>query len=105
MLHPETFDYIIIGSGFGGSVAALRLAEKGYSVAVLEQGQRFSPAGFPKSDWNLRKIPILAPSIGWHGDFRDVIFSKKLLFSPATGVGGGSPEKYANALQEEAQSR
>ena len=50
------FDYIIIGSGFGGSVSAMRLSEKGYSVAVLEKGKRYRTQDFPKSNWNLRKF-------------------------------------------------
>ena len=49
------YDYIIIGSGFGGSVAALRLAEKGYKVAVIEQGKRYKNNDFPKKNWNFRK--------------------------------------------------
>ncbi|SVE59955.1 uncharacterized protein METZ01_LOCUS512809, partial [marine metagenome] len=52
---PLQFDYIIIGSGFGGSVSALRLAEKGYRVAVLEQGKRYRINDFPKTNWNLKK--------------------------------------------------
>ncbi len=51
----KTYDYIIIGSGFGGSVSALRLAEKGYSVLVIEQGKRYRTEDFPKTNWNLRK--------------------------------------------------
>ena len=53
-----TFDYdvLIIGSGFGGSVSALRLTEKGYKVAVLEAGKRFEDADFAKSSWRLRKF-------------------------------------------------
>ena len=52
---PKIYDYIIVGSGFGGSVSALRLAEKGYSVLVIEQGKRYQTEDFPKSNWNLRK--------------------------------------------------
>ncbi len=51
----ETFDYVIVGSGFGGSVSAMRLAEKGYSVLVLERGKRFEDTDFPKTNWNLPK--------------------------------------------------
>ena len=50
------YDVIIIGSGFGGSVAALRLTEKGYRVGVLEAGRRFEPNDFPETNWNLRKF-------------------------------------------------
>ena len=63
----KTYDYIIIGSGFGGSVSALRLAEKGYSVLVIEQGKRYQTEDFPKTNWNLRKyfwMPKLA--LIWH---------------------------------------
>ncbi|MBF0367401.1 MAG: GMC family oxidoreductase [Oligoflexia bacterium] len=49
------YDFIIIGPGFGGSVSALRLAEKGYSVCVLEQGKRFNDEDFPKTNWDLRR--------------------------------------------------
>ena len=48
-------DYVIVGSGFGGSVSALRLVEKGYSVVVLERGRRYTAADYPKTNWNLRK--------------------------------------------------
>ncbi|NTW24839.1 MAG: GMC family oxidoreductase [Lentimicrobium sp.] len=90
-------DYLIIGSGFGGSVAALRLAEKGYKVAVLEQGQRFSPDDFPKSDWNLKKF-LWAPAFGWHGILRCHFFRKVFILT-GTGVGGGSLV-YANTLMK-----
>ena len=56
------YDYIVIGSGFGGSVSAMRLAEKGYSVLVIEKGKKYSAENFPKTNWNLRKylwIPAL----------------------------------------------
>ena len=55
MPKEPTYDFVIIGSGFGGSVSALRLAEKGYSVAVLEAGKRFRDEDFPKSNWNIFK--------------------------------------------------
>ena len=51
----EQYDYIVIGSGFGGSVSAMRLAEKGYSVLVIEKGKRWAKEDFPKTDWNLPK--------------------------------------------------
>ena len=62
----EHYDYIIIGSGFGGSVAALRLAEKGYSVLIIEKGRRFQAEDFPKSDWSLHKF-LWVPALRWFG--------------------------------------
>ena len=50
-MKTADFDVVVIGSGFGGSVAALRLTEKGYKVAVLEAGRRFSDKDFPKTSW------------------------------------------------------
>jgi len=58
----QKFDYIVIGSGFGGSVSAMRLAEKGYSVLVIEKGKRWQANDFPKTNWNVRKylwLPLL----------------------------------------------
>ena len=55
MSGPLDFDFIVVGSGFGGSVSALRLTEKGYSVAVLEMGKRWKHEDFPKTNWNVRK--------------------------------------------------
>ncbi len=89
------YDWIIIGSGFGGSVAALRLAEKGYRVAVLERGRRFSDDGFAKSTWDVRNW-LWAPSIGLRGIFRLTPFRDVFIASGA-GVGGGSLV-YANTL-------
>jgi len=74
------YDYIVIGSGFGGSVASLRLAEKGYSVLVLEQGKRYSPADFPKTNWNLRKY-LWVPALRFFG-------FQKLSFYTAHILGG-----------------
>ncbi|MBZ0306786.1 MAG: NAD(P)-binding protein, partial [Anaerolineae bacterium] len=54
-MSDTTFDYVVIGSGFGGSVAAMRLTEKGYRVLVLERGKRFEDQDFPRTNWNLRK--------------------------------------------------
>ncbi|MCB1138745.1 MAG: GMC family oxidoreductase [Leptospiraceae bacterium] len=89
------YDYIIVGSGFGGSVSALRLAQKGYRVAVLEAGKRWKSEEFPKTNWNLRKY-LWMPRIGFYGIQRINILNDFLLVSGA-GVGGGSLV-YANTL-------
>ncbi|PZG05050.1 cholesterol oxidase, partial [Micromonospora craterilacus] len=60
------YDVVVIGSGFGGSVAALRLAEKGYSVGVLEAGRRFADDEFPQTSWRLRRF-LWAPKLGCFG--------------------------------------
>jgi cholesterol oxidase len=89
------YDWIVIGSGFGGSVAALRLAEKGYSVAVLECGRRYRDQDFAKSAWNLRRY-FWMPKLGLRGVFRMTIFKDVFIVS-GSGVGGGSLG-YANTL-------
>ena len=89
------FDYIVIGSGFGGSVSALRLAEKGYKVAVLEMGRRFTPANMPKSTWSLRSW-LWMPALGLRGFF-GMSFFKHLVVLHGNAVGGGSVT-YANTL-------
>lgn len=78
----------MIGSGFGGSVAALRLAEKGYRVCVLERGRRYEDGDLPRSAWDLRRF-IWAPSVGLRGVMRNAPF-KHVFSSSQTGVGGGS---------------
>jgi cholesterol oxidase len=89
------YDWIVVGSGFGGSVSALRLAEKGYSVAVLECGKRFEDKDFPKSTWDLRRY-FWAPRLGLRGIFRMSPF-KDIAVVSGCGVGGGSLG-YANTL-------
>ncbi|MGL4306657.1 MAG: FAD-dependent oxidoreductase [Mycobacteriaceae bacterium] len=91
------FDWIVIGSGFGGSVSALRLAEKGYRVAIIEQGNRFSDNDFAQSSWNFRKI-LWAPQFGMRGILRLAPFKHTTVLS-GVGVGGGSLV-YANTLYE-----
>lgn len=91
------FDVVVIGSGFGGSVSALRLTEKGYRVAVLEQGARWAPEEFPTTDWNLRKY-LWAPKLGLVGPQRFTILGKALLLT-VSGVGGRSLI-YGNTLYE-----
>ena len=89
------FDWLVIGSGFGGSVSALRLAEKGYKVGVLECGRRFRDEDFPKSTWDLRRY-FWSPRIGLRGIFRLTTFRDVTVVS-GSGVGGGSLG-YANTL-------
>ncbi len=90
-------DVVIIGSGFGGSVSALRLTEKGYRVTVLEAGKRFAADDFPTTNWNLRKF-LYFPRLGLRGIQRLTLLSDVLVLSGA-GVGGGSLV-YANTLYE-----
>jgi cholesterol oxidase len=89
------YDYIVIGSGFGGSVASLRLAEKGFSVLLIEQGKRYNPGDFPKSNWNLSKY-LWLPSMRFFG-FQKLSFYSTASIMSGTGVGGGSLV-YANTL-------
>lgn len=90
-------DYIIIGSGFGGSVAAMRLSEKGYSVLVIEKGKRYRSEDFPKTNWNLKKY-LWMPRFGLYGFQRLDLFKHAFILSGA-GVGGGSLV-YANTLMK-----
>ncbi|ADB35023.1 glucose-methanol-choline oxidoreductase [Kribbella flavida DSM 17836] len=90
-------DVVIIGSGFGGSVSALRLVEKGYRVAVLEAGARFEDAGFAKNSWDKNRF-LFAPKLGWYGIQRISALRDVIILSGA-GVGGGSLV-YANTLYE-----
>ncbi|MCB0512287.1 MAG: GMC family oxidoreductase, partial [Bacteroidetes bacterium] len=89
------YDYVIIGSGFGGSVSALRLAEKGYKVLVIEKGKRLGAEDFPKTNWNLRKW-MWMPKLGMQGLFKLTFFRHVAVLS-GVGVGGGSLV-YANTL-------
>ncbi len=91
------YDWVVIGSGFGGSTAALRLSEKGYRVAVLEAGRRFADEDFATSTWNLRKF-LYAPALGLRGIMR-MHFFKDMVVLAGAGVGGGSLV-YANTLYQ-----
>ncbi|GAA1899091.1 FAD-dependent oxidoreductase [Actinomadura bangladeshensis] len=94
----DDFDVIVVGSGFGGSVSALRLAEKGYRVAVIEAGRRFDEDTLPKTSWRLRKY-VWAPRLGMRGIQRVHLVGGKagVLVLAGAGVGGGSLV-YANTL-------
>ncbi len=89
------FDWIVVGSGFGGSVAALRLAEKGYTVAVLECGRRHADEDHAESTWNLRRF-LWAPRLGLHGILRLTAF-RDVFVATGSAVGGGSAV-YANTM-------
>ena len=82
------YDYLIIGSGFGGSVSALRLSEKGYSVGVLEMGKRFTNDTLPKTTWEVNKH-LWKPRLGLHG-IAQISWLKDVLIFHGAGVGGGS---------------
>ncbi|MDB5281597.1 MAG: family oxidoreductase [Bacteroidota bacterium] len=84
----KQYDYIVIGSGFGGSVSAMRLAEKGYSVLVIEKGKRWKATDFPKTNWNLSKY-LWLPFIKFFG-IQKLTFFKEVFVISGVGVGGGS---------------
>ena len=86
--EKKDYDWIVIGSGFGGSVSALRLTEKGYKVGVLECGRRFQDSTVAKSFWNVPKI-LWAPWIKFFGIFRLTNFKHVAVLS-GSSVGGGS---------------
>ncbi|NYG55503.1 FAD-dependent oxidoreductase [Nocardioides perillae] len=97
--HGDRFDHdvVVVGSGFGGSVTALRLTEKGYRVAVLEAGRRFADHEFAATSWQLRDY-LFKPSLGLLGIQRVDLLRNVLVLSGA-GVGGGSLV-YANTLYQ-----
>ncbi len=94
-MDNHDYDFIVIGSGFGGSVSALRLAEKGYSVLVLEKGKEYNVEDFPKTNWNLKRW-MWIPGLKFFGFFK-LSFFRHITILSGVGVGGGSLT-YANTL-------
>lgn len=92
---PFDYDVLVVGSGFGGAVSALRLTEKGYRVGVLEAGRRFSPDQLPRNSWDLKNF-LWAPALGMYGIQRIHLLANVMILAGA-GVGGGSLN-YANTL-------
>ena len=88
-------DFVVIGSGFGGSVSALRLTEKGYRVTVLEQGRQWSADDLPETNWDLQRW-LWRPELGWRGFFSLRLF-RHVVVLHGNAVGGGSIT-YANTL-------
>ncbi len=86
--QEHDFDYIVIGSGFGGSVSALRLSQKGYRVGILEKGKEWKTEDFPKTNWNIRKYFWL-PALGCYG-YQMLTMLKHVWIVHGGGVGGGS---------------
>ncbi len=87
-ITDDVFDYVIIGSGFGGSVSAMRLSEKGYRVLVIERGKRFTAVDFPKTNWNIFKY-LWLPAGRCFG-FMGLNFFNDIMVTNGSGVGGGS---------------
>jgi cholesterol oxidase len=91
----QVYDFVIVGSGFGGSVSAMRLAQKGYRVAVVEAGKRWKQGDFPKTNWNAFKY-LWAPKLRCFG-IQNITLLKGVMVLHGSGVGGGSLV-YANTL-------
>ena len=91
----KKYDYIIIGSGFGGAVSALRLSEKGYKVLVIEKGKWYRDNDFPKTNWNLKRW-LWMPAFRLYG-IQKISFLRHISAMSGVGVGGGSLV-YANTL-------
>ena len=96
-MSKKKYDFIIVGSGFGGSVSAMRLAQKGYKVAILEMGQEWNNSDFPKTNWNIKKY-LWQPLIKCFG-IQKITLLRKVMVLHGVGVGGGSLV-YANTLMK-----
>ena len=96
MPRPDVWDYVIIGWGFGGSVSAMRLREKGYSVLVLERGKRYEDSDFAKSNWAFWKF-LWLPPLRCYGILQ-ITTLNGLMVLHGSGVGGGSLG-YSNVLE------
>ncbi|WP_417281787.1 FAD-dependent oxidoreductase [Branchiibius cervicis] len=95
MTTDYDYDVVVVGSGFGGAVSAMRLAEKGYSVLIYEAGRRFADKDFAKTSWRLNKY-LWAPGLKLYGVQRYHVLPNVMILAGA-GVGGGSLN-YANTL-------
>lgn len=96
-MTEKTRDFVVIGSGFGGSVSAMRLTEKGYDVLVLERGKRFNDEDFPKTNWQVRKF-LWKPILRCFG-IQEITLMRHVMVLHGSGVGGGSLV-FANVLME-----
>src|SRR6188508_124525 len=85
---PDTYDFVVIGSGFGGSVAAMRLAQKRYRVLVLERGKRYRDQDFARTTWDVRRY-LWLPAARCFGILQISAFRHVVVLHGA-GVGGGS---------------
>jgi cholesterol oxidase len=97
MKNEYVYDFVIIGSGFGGSISAMRLAEKGYNVLVIERGRRYTDKDFAKRDWNLKKY-LWSPPLRCFGIWQNTLLNGIMILH-GSGVGGGSLV-YSNVLME-----
>ena len=97
MEQEKVYDYVIIGSGFGGSISAMRLAEKGYDVLLIERGKRYMDKDFAKSDWNLQRH-LWFPALRCFGIWQNTLLNGMMILH-GSGVGGGSLV-YSNVLME-----
>ncbi|HSO19742.1 MAG TPA: GMC family oxidoreductase [Desulfosarcina sp.] len=97
MKQERVYDYVIVGSGFGGSISAMRLAEKGYDVLVLERGRRYADKDFASSDWSVRRH-LWLPALRCFGIWQNTLLNGIMILH-GSGVGGGSLV-YANVLMK-----